>query len=74
MTTTSLPPIGSTWVHQKKTQYDIVVVTGYNTIAPKVGDHIKNNVIKVHRVKTNTPTIEITNTFTWAFKPLEQGD
>ena len=69
-TTTTLPPIGSTWVH-KKDPHDIVVVTGYNTIAPEGDDTIKNNVVKVHRVKTNTPTIEITNTFTWAFKPLE---
>ena len=70
---TTLPPIGSTWVH-KKDPHDIVVVTGYNTIAPKGGNHIKNNVIKIHRVKTNTQTIEITHTFTWAFKPLEQRD
>ena len=69
MTTPYLPPIGSVWVHVKD-PHDIVVVTGYNTIQPKhVGQ--KNNVVKIHKVKTNTQTIEIMHMFTWHYKLLE---
>ena len=73
MTTTYLPPIGSVWVHTKD-PHDIVIVRGYNTISPQNNRDAKNNVIKIHRVKTNTQTIEITHMFTWHYKLLHQGD
>jgi hypothetical protein len=73
MTTTYLPPIGSVWVRNKDPS-DIVIVKGYNTVAP-IGDlTIKNNVVKLHKVSTNTPTIEIMHMFTWHYKLLAQGD
>jgi len=69
MTTTTLPPIGSAWVHRSD-PHNIAIVTGYGTIQLKhVGQ--KKNVIRIHKVETNTQTIEITNTFTWKYKPLE---
>ena len=69
MTATALPPIGSVWIHRSD-PHDIAIVTGYNMIQLKhVGQ--KNNVIKIHKDETNTETIEIINTFTWKYKPLE---
>jgi len=73
MTTTYLPPIGSVWVN-KKNPHDIAIVRGYNTVAPIGNKRMKNNVVKIHKVNTNTTTIEITNTFTWVYKPLTQGE
>jgi hypothetical protein len=69
MSTTYLPPIGSVWVHTKDPS-DIVIVKGYNTVTPQNNRDQKNNVIRIHRVKTNTPTIEITHMFTWHYKLL----
>ena len=71
MTTTYLPPIGSVWVRNKD-PHDIVVVTGYSTVSRK---HTKkNNIVKIHKVNTNTPTIELLHMFTWHYKLLTQGD
>ncbi len=69
----TLPPIGSVWVRTKD-PHDVVVVKGYDTIIPhrtSKAESGKNNVIKIHKVNTNTQTIEVTNTFTWNYKPLE---
>ena len=73
MTTTYLPPIGSVWVRIKD-PHDIVIVKGYNTVAPSGDRSVKNNVVHIHKVNTNTPTIEITDMFTWHYKLLQQGD
>jgi hypothetical protein len=73
MSTTTLPPIGSAWIH-KTNPHDIVVVTGYNTIAPTGDKSIMNNIVKLHQVGHNTHTIEVTSIFTWHYKPLEQGE
>ena len=71
MRTTDLPPIGSMWV-SKKDPHDIAIVVGHGTIRLKhVGG--KNKLVKIHKVKTNTEDVEITTTFTWLYKPLEQG-
>jgi hypothetical protein len=71
MSTTTLPPIGSAWIH-KTDPHDIVVVTGYSTVSRKQTK--KNNIVKIHKVKTNTQTIELMHMFTWHYKPLEQGE
>lgn len=72
MTTTYLPPIGSVWMRVKH-PHDIVIVTGYNTIQLKhVGE--KNHIVKIHKVNTNTPSIEILHMFTWHYKLLQQGE
>lgn len=73
MTTPYLPPIGSVWVRVKD-PHDIVVVKGYDTIAPNGDRTTKNNVVKIHKVNTNTQTIEIMHMFTWHYKLLQQGD
>ncbi len=73
MTTTYLPPIGSVWVHTGRVDR-LEVLKGYKTISPENNRDQKNNVIKIHRVRTNTPTIEITHMFTWHYKLLQQGD
>ena len=73
MTTTYLPPIGSVWVRTKD-PHDIVIVKGYNTVAPSGDKTVKNNVIKIHKVNTNTPTIELLHMFTWHYKLLQQGE
>ena len=72
MTATYLPPIGSVWVRTKD-PHDIVVVTGYNTVAPR-GDKSSINVVKIHKVNTNTSSIELLHMFTWHYKLLQQGD
>jgi len=73
MTTTDLPPIGSVWIH--KTDGRIAIVKGYRTLTlasyPRSSD--KNNCIKYQEVASGADRIEVTNTFTWNFKPLEQG-
>lgn len=71
MTTTDLPPIGSVWVN-KKNPHDIAIVVGHSTIQLKhVGG--KNDIIMLHKLQHNTRISEITTTFTWLYKPLEQG-
>lgn len=72
MTTTHLPPIGSVWVN-KKNPHDIAIVRGYETIQLKHGksDH---KLLKIHKLKNNAQTVEVTSTFTWIYKPLEQGN
>ena len=72
MTTTYLPPIGSVWVRVKE-PHDLVIVKGYDIVAPR-GDKSSINVVKIHKVNTNTPTIEILYMFTWHYKLLQQGD
>lgn len=72
MTTPYLPPIGSVWVRVKN-ENDIVIVKGYDTVAPK-GDKSSINVVKIHKVNTNTPSLEILHMFTWHYKLLQQGD
>ena len=71
MRTTDLPPIGSMWVH-KQNPHDIAIVVGHSTIQLKHIDK-KHKLVKIHKVKTNTEDVEITSTFTWLYKPLEQG-
>ncbi len=70
MTTTILPPIGTVWANTKD-PHDIVIVKGYNTVAPSGDRTVKNNIVKLHQVNTNTPTIELLHMFTWHYKPLE---
>ena len=73
MTIAILPPVGSVWVHRSD-PHDIAIVVGYDTIIPSrtsKAESGKNNAIKIHKVNTNTQTIEVTNTFTWKYKPLE---
>jgi hypothetical protein len=71
MTTTDLPPIGSMWVHKQNPQ-NIAIVVGYNTIQLKHIDK-KHKLVKLHKVQFNTQDVEIVSTFTWLYKPLEQG-
>ena len=71
MTTTYLPPIGSVWVRTKDPR-DIVIVKGYNTVAPM--GHKSITIVKIHKVNENTPTIEVLSMFTWHFKLLQQGE
>jgi hypothetical protein len=71
MDTTDLPPIGSMWVHKQNPQ-NIAIVVGYNTIQLKhVGK--EHSLVKLHKVQLNTQDVEVISTFTWLYKPLEQG-
>ena len=71
--TTALPPIGSVWIHKKDDR--IAIVKGYATITPEQFPRPsdKNNMVKYQEVASGTDRIEVTNMFTWNFKPLEQG-
>jgi len=72
--TTTLPPKGSVWIHKKDGR--IAIVKGYATITPESFPRPsdKNNMVKYREVASGTDRIEVRDTFTWNFKPLEQGD
>ena len=63
--TTTLPPIGSVWVNTKN-PHDIVIVTGHDSVLSK-----HSNVVKIHKILSNTQTQDTIGTFTWIYKPLE---
>jgi len=71
MTTTYLPPVGSVWMRVKN-PHDIVIVKGYDTLAPT--GHKPLTIVKIHKVNENTPTIEVLSMFTWHYKLLQQGE
>jgi hypothetical protein len=72
MTTTDLPPIGSVWVH-KQNPHDIAIVVGHSKIQLKHVDAKEHKLVMLHKLQHDTRTSEITTTFTWLYKPLEQG-
>ena len=71
MTTTDLPPIGSVWVH-KQNPHNIVIVVGHSAVQLRKDQ--QSLLLKIHRVQFNTQDVEIIGTFTWLYKPLEQGE
>ena len=51
-----------------------MLVRGYDTVRPTGCRTGENNIIKLLRTAENRQTTEITNQFTWDYKPLESGD